>query len=472
MATTIQARHGKQAHNTAIAWSPQPGPQTALLACPVEDVFFGGARGGGKTSGLLGDWLAHAGRYGKNTRGIFFRRTYPELEEVDRQAAALFPLTGASLNVQRRTWVWPNLATLRMRYLSRDSDADNFQGHEYSWVSFDEVTTYSTPHGIDKLRATMRSAAGIPCVIRTSGNPGGVGHNWVKGRYIDPAPPFTPFFDSEAKVWRVYIPSRLEDNIILQRNDPQYWQRVESAASGRQDLLRAWRYGDWDIVAGGMFDDLWTLSVHVLDPFSIPLSWPIYRTFDWGSSKPFSVGWWARSDGNPCADGRLYIKGTVFRIGEWYGWNGKPNEGLRMLASEIGRGIVSMEKEMGLTGRVRSGAADPSIWKAENGVCIGDDLARAGARFVEGTHVNTARVHGWNKMRTYMKASLAHPMEESGLFVFSTCRQFIRTIPVLPRDLRNPDDVDSEAEDHIADEARYFLMTLPTGMQTAEIQGV
>ena len=118
-----------QQRERRVAWRPQPGPQQALLACPIEDVFFGGGRGGGKTHGLLGDWLAHAGRYGKEARGVFLRRSYPEIEEVERQAGELFPLTGARLNVGKRTWMWDNGATLRMRYLQREEDALAFQGH-------------------------------------------------------------------------------------------------------------------------------------------------------------------------------------------------------------------------------------------------------------------------------------------------------------------------------------------------------
>ena len=431
-----------------VAWRPQPGPQQALLACPVEDVFYGGARGGGKTDGLLGDWLAHAGRYGEDARGIFFRRTYPEIEEVERRAGELFPLTGGVLNVQRRTWVWDNGATLRMRYLQRDQDASRYQGHSYTWLGVDEITSWPSLDGIDKIRATLRSTAGVPCVFRASGNPGGPGHNQVKVRYIDPAPPFHPFTDETAKTQRVFIPSRLENNILLMLKDPLYWQRIEASASGRQDLLKAWRFGDWDIVAGGMFDDLWQPSRHIIEPFVIPANWPIYRAMDWGSTKPFSVGWWAISDGTAAPNGKYYPRGSVFRIAEFYGWNGKANEGVRMLAIDLGRKIVEMEVGMGLHQRINPGPADAAMWAAENGVCIADDIARGGAYFIPSDKSPGSRKTGWERMRQYLDAATKRPMDRPGLFVFATCRQFIRTVPVLPRDEKDNEDCDSDSEDH------------------------
>ena len=446
-----------------------------MLACPIEDIFFGGARGGGKSDGLLGDWLAHAGRHGKHARGLFIRRTYPEIEEIERRAAEVFPLTGAKLYIGRRTWMWPNGASLRMRFLQREEDAGNFLGHSYSWLGVDEITQWPSLQGLDRLRATLRSAAGIPCVLRASGNPGGPGHNQIKFRYIDPAPPGQPFYDEEMKTWRVFIPSRMEHNLLLMQNDPLYWQRIEASASGRPDLLRAWRYGDWNVIAGGMFDDLWNVQTEprlAIAPFSIPGSWRIYRAFDWGSSAPFSVGWWAVSDGTQAPNGMYYPRGSVFRIAEWYGSNGRPNEGLRMLAVEVGRGIIQKEKEMQLTGRVQPGPADAAIWAAENGVCIADDMARGGAHFIPSDKAPGSRKSGAERMRQYLAASLKVPMEAPGMFIFNTCRHFIRTVPVLPRDPKDLDDVAVNAEDHCYDEARYMIMTPPREIGKMKIRGI
>ena len=168
----------------------QPGPQTALLSCPIEEIFFGGARGGGKTFVLALDWAAHANRYGQDAAGVVFRKSYKELEEVVKAFKTIcYPLGGRVVAQELRM---PNGAVVKFRHLKRDADADDYQGHQYTWMGFDEVTNWATPNAINKLRACIRSAVVPPHGLRLllTGNPGGAGHNWVKARYIDPARPY------------------------------------------------------------------------------------------------------------------------------------------------------------------------------------------------------------------------------------------------------------------------------------------
>ena len=420
-------------------------------------------RGGGKTDGLAGDWMEHAQRYGAAARGFFFRQTYPELEEVEQRFQEIFPAIGGKYLVAKRTWTFPNGARLRVRYLENEKDAQSYQGQSTTWLGGDELGNYPNPRAVDLLRATLRSAAGVPCVFRASANPGGTGHNWLKARYIDPAPPLTPFAATETvagvtiTVKRCYIPSTLEDNMLLMRNDPDYWQRVVAAAGGNEALLKAWRYGAWDVVAGGLLDDVWDARVHMIEPFAIPRGWRIRRAFDWGSSKPFSVGWWAHADGEtgigPAA--RLYPRGTRFRLAELYGWNGKPNEGLRMTNTDIARRIVEGEASMPYTGRIEAGPADSAIYDVVNGRSIAQEMAALGVSFRPAAKGPGSRRQGWQMVRQLLKASTVWPMEQPGLFVFNTCRQFLRTVPVLPRDKTDADDADTDSEDHIADETRY-----------------
>ena len=442
-----------------LAWKPQPGPQTALLACPVDDLFYGGARGGGKTDGLLGDWAAHAGRYGSDARGVLFRRTYPELEEVERRAVEIYPLLGARYNQVKHTWLFLNGATLRLRYLRRDKDADNYQGHQYTWMGFDDAGNWPSPIPIDRLWACLRSPHGVPCVRRVTGNPGGVGHNWLKMRYIDPAPPFTPHSyypqaDRLETITAVFIPARLEDNPALVENDPKYEGRL--AAAGGPQLYKAWRWGVWDIVAGGMFDDLWSRDIHVIEAFQIPSSWRVDRSFDWGSAKPFSVGWWAESDGTTAPNNKTYPRGTLFRIAEWYGWNGRPNEGNRLLATAIAKGIKEREDATGYI--VKKGPADHNIFDAERGTTMADDMGKLGIYWTKADKGPGTRKIGWQRLRTRLSAAFQSPPEDPGFYVFDHCTQFIRTVPTLPRSERDPEDVDTDAEDHIGDETRYRLM--------------
>ncbi|HWQ34319.1 MAG TPA: terminase [Blastocatellia bacterium] len=447
------------ATGTATNYAVQPGPQTLLVGCPVPDVLFGGARGGGKTWGLLFDWLSHRIRAGKFARGILFRRTLPELDEVKDRARQLFPLTGGEWMASKNQWNWRDGSFLRLRYLDRDSDADSYQGHAYTWMGVDEAGSFPSPKPIDLLRACLRSGdAPVPKVFRATGNPGGVGHNWLKARYIDPAPPLTPFQDSESGGWRVFIPSSLEDNPALRLNDPDYERRIRAATNGNDALWKAWRYGDWDIVAGGMFDDLWKRSVHVIEPFRIPFSWYVDRSFDWGSSRPFACLWWAESDGTQAGNGRHYPRGTLFLIHEYYGWNGKPDTGLRMGAKEVAREILKIEQAADWI--VKPGPADSAIYDVQNPASpsIGDEMASAGVKWTEADKSPGSRINGAEKLRGLLRAALQWPMEEPGIFVFNHCTQFIRTVPVLPRDQKRIDDVDTRAEDHIYDAVRYRVM--------------
>jgi hypothetical protein len=454
---------------------PQEGPQAALLSCPANEILYGGARGGGKSYGLLLDWVAHAARHGKNARGILFRRTMPELEDMlDKAREVMLPL-GWRVTGQKPTWVSPSGATLKMRYLERDAHADRYQGHAYTWLGLDEAGSWPRPDPIDKLRATLRSAAGVKPRMLLSANPGGVGHNWLKGRYIDPVPPYTLQYErTGGSHWSLaYIPARFSDNRVLYRADPGYLDRATDKLPDW--LAKAWRDGDWNIIAGGMFDDVWDENHHVVQPFTLPQTWRLDRSFDWGSSRPFSVGWWAESDGSDVVrpDGTTFrtVRGDLFRVAEWYGWNGKPNEGCRMLAKDIARGIKEREVSMGRT--FQAGPADSSIFDVENGQCIADDMAQVGIRWTKADKSPGSRRTGAEQLRQSLANAISkddQPREEPGLFVFDTCRHFIRTVPSLPRSERDPEDIDTEAEDHAYDETRYRVRKVKTAVTAHKLR--
>lgn len=444
--------------------APQAGPQVHLLTCPVTETFFGGARGGGKTFGFLLDWIKHSKLYGPFARGIFFRRSYPELEDAMDKSQRLLPLIGAKWLEQKKSWFMADGGILKMRYLDRDADADNYQGHEYNWMAFDEAEHWPSPAPLNKIRACLRSADGVRCVLRVSANPGGSGHNWLKSRYIKPAPPYSIHKDPDTGHSVVFIPSSLKDNKLLCANDPEYGNRLKG--TGPDWLVKAWLEGDWDIVAGGMFDDVWDKRYNTIEPFDIPRTWRIDRSFDWGSSKPFSVLWWAESDGCEVklrsGKTKTFPKGTVFLIAEWYGTNGKPNEGLNMLDTEIAKGIWEREKAMvhaKMVGKIHPGPADSAIFDTQNGICIADRMAAAPyhVSWVRADKSPGSRVNGWQIMRTMLKAAGKFPMDDPALIAFDTCRHWISHIPSLPRDQKKIDDVDSDTEDHDGDATRYRL---------------
>lgn len=435
--------------------------QVRLLTCPANEVLYGGARGGGKSFGALLDWLRHEKVWEAKAKGILFRRTMPELEDMLSKAEELFPAAGGIFKEQSKTWVFPSGAKLKFRYLEQDKHADRYQGHEYNWMCFEEAGNWPNPKPLDKLKACLRSADGVALRLVLTANPGGVGHNWLKARFIDPVKA-GKIQHLEGNWTRVYIPAKVTDNPALLNSDPGYIERIKEAA-GSPEMIKAWLDGSWDIVAGGMFDDVWR-PFHSIAPFDIPSSWRIDRSFDWGSSKPFAVGFWAESDGTEAtmADGtkRGFPPRTLFRIGEIYGWNGKPNEGCRKLAVEVARDITEYQKVVPWGSRVVPGPADNSVHDAENGVCIADDMAKLGVRWEKSDKSPGSRKTGWEAMRKMFKAAHKTPMEDPGLFVFDTCRQFIRTVPTLPRDPVKTDDVDTHSEDHIGDETRYRCLAV------------
>lgn len=460
-----------------VIWKPQPGPQTALIACPVFEVFYGGARGGGKTESSIGDWLEHSAKYGEGAIGIFFRRKLVQLAEVIARTKQLFPKLGAKYNEQQKTWTMANGARLKFAYLEKDSDAEEYQGHSYTRVYVEEVTNFPSPGPIDKLRATLRSGAGVPVGMRLTGNPGGAGHNWVKKRYIDPNPTgykilqeSTPieYFDPDTgetikqvvSLSRVFIPSKIKDNALLMRNDPTYILRLRQ--SGSAALVKAWLEGDWNIIDGAFFDN-WDSDVIIkpLDLLSeIPRHALRFRSFDWGSAKPFSCGWWAVADGTW---GGL-PKGALLRYREWYGATGA-NKGLKMTADLVAEGILAREKGEHIT----YGVADPSIFIRNGGPSIMESMLLKGCSWKK---ADNKREAGWAQMRMLMgnvplllddtgKPDVTGPRTDAMIFCLETCEDSIRTIPTLQHDEDKAEDLDTEAEDHAADDWRYGVMSRP-----------
>lgn len=464
-------RAGLKAIDEAIKviWRPQ-SQQQALIACPVFEVFFGGARGGGKTEASLGDWMDHSNRYGEAAIGIFFRRKLVQLAEVIARSKQLFKKLGASYNEQQKTWTMKNGARLKFAYLERDEDAEEYQGHNYTRIYIEEVTNFPSPAPINKLRATLRSAAGVPVGMRLTGNPGGPGHQWVKARYIDPAPLGYKIIAEETdleyvnelgeqvhkvvRLSRVFIPSKLQDNIKLLENDPTYVLRLRQ--SGSEQLVRAWLEGDWSVIDGAFFDE-WSNSVHVLPPSSvlpyIPGDALIFKSFDWGSARPFSCGWWAISNGRWALPDRPSPPyGAMVRIKEWYGCKG-PNEGLKMSVEDVAEGIKKREET--LPWNVAYGVADPAIWIRNGGPAIGETMAKLGVEWRRG---DNKRIPGAQAVRSRLHHT---PDQPPLLYVLSNCVDTIRTLPTLQHDEKDPEDLDTDHEDHAYDDIRYACMSRP-----------
>lgn len=434
-------------------WAPQPGPQlSAIQATWCDELFFGGARGGGKSDFLLGDYARDVSAYQEAWRGVLFRKTYPELEELVARSRVVYPATFPGAEYRERPsseWRFPGGATLKMRHLESDGDASSYIGHQYTWIGWDELSQRASLAPYHMLKGCLRSAAPIPDKrIRSTGNPGGAGHQLVKAYFgIDKYPlGMIPIDDPETGMTRIYIPSRVTDNRILLENDPGYVARLKGVGSAQ--LVRAWLNGDWDAIAGAFFDK-WDPTTHVIRPFAVPPHWLRFASFDWGSAKPFSVGWWAVADGSLLPDGRRYPTGAMVRYREWYGASG-PNVGLKMTAEQIADGIKEREIGDQITYRV----SDPACFKVDGGPSHAERMMKKGVLF---RPADNSRIAGWDQLRDRLLGVDDEPM----LYAFSTCTDFIRTLPALQHDDKRPEDVDSDGEDHAADEVRYACMSRP-----------
>jgi hypothetical protein len=458
-----------------IHWQPQPGPQSLAIAAHfIDELMYGGARGGGKSDYLLGDFLQDI-EQGEKWRGILFRKSYPELEELILRAKEIFAAYGAVYKVADKTFFFPGGASLKMRHIDTEVDADKYQGHQYTWIGFDELTNWPNLNAYKKLKACLRSALGVKNKrIRCSANPGGVGHHVVKHYYIDPAPKGKELIqnvDEDGTVTtKMFIPSKVSDNKILLRNDPTYVARLREIGSA--ELVKAWLDGDWNVITGAYFPEF-SSDKHVVEPFEIPRHWMRFRSADWGSASPFAILWHAVSDGYQVPGGIFIPQGALVTYREWYGTNGKPNEGLRMTGGQVAKGIKTREA----TDNITYGVIDPSAYKEDGGPSIAERMSQERVYFRK---ADNQRIPGWDQVRDRLCGVDDRPMighnggpeldDERPDFIgvgtpmwycFKTCVHLIRTLPALQHDINNPEDADSDGEDHAPDALRYGFMSRP-----------
>lgn len=514
-----------EAQDYNVVWEPQEGSQALATSCPCNHILMEGTRGGGKTDNQIMFFRRFVGiGYGAFWRGVIFDREYKNLDDLIVKSQRWFQQFNDGAKFLKGggdyKWVWPTGEELLFRQMKTEDDYWKYHGQEFPFIGWNELTKQPNSNLYDMIMSCNRSSflpaehtprslltfdnegniidgvlPELPLVVFSTTNPYGVGHNWVKQRFIDPAPPgvvvrntrnvFDPRLGMRRDVTKtqVRIFSSYKENRFL---SAEYVLELESINDPNK--RKAWLEGDWDITSGGMFDDVWSSQYNVVEPFAPPEGWRIFRSFDWGSSAPFSVGWWMESDGSDYLNAKgqwcSSVPGDLYRISEWYGWNGVPNEGLRMLAGKVAEGITSRELKWDIYNRCKPGPADGSIWDDVNGVCIARDMAkkrrvngkvRKGVSFVRADKSAGTRKGGWEMMRIAIANAQpndnGYPREEAGLFVFRNCDQFIRTIPSLPRDTVDMDDVDTHAEDHIADEARYVILSCGNRFKSGSTTG-
>ena len=433
--TLPQTVQDQLAHNESeIIFKPNPGPQTEFLSANEKDVLYGGAAGGGKSYAMLVDPLRFCSI--GDARALLIRRTMPELRELIDKSYELYPkaFPGAKFKQQEKIWTFPSGAKLEFGYCEKDSDVYRYQGQAYSWIGFDELTQWSTSFCFDYLASRLRTTnPSITTYLRATANPGNVGGDWVKKRYLNPAPPNTPFIGPD-NLTRRFIPASLKDNPYLHESGD-----YENILKGLPPVLRKQLLeGNWDVVEGAAFPEF-DPTVHVIPPFEVPPAWERFKGIDYGYASPSCCLWTAvdPDDGTIIVYRELYKKGLT--------------------GSELG----SIIREMELPDvRAVSGVLDTAAWSqmggGYKGPTVGEVLIQMGHKLRRADKNRKA-----GKLQVHERLAKNPHSERPRLQIFSSCPNLIRELQGLPTAKNDPEDVNTDASDHAYDALRYILMSRP-----------
>ena len=423
-----------------VIFQPNQGPQSDFLASSEREVFYGGARGGGKSYAMLVDPLRYCDK--QHHRALLIRRTMPELRDLINHSQQLYSKAypGAKWREQEKEWRFPSGARIEFGYAENLTDALRYQGQSYTWIGIDELPQYQTPDIYNFLRSSLRSVdPEIPVYMRATGNPGNVGSLWVKEMFVDPCES-NKRFDVEIptpmgvkKISRKFIPAKLQDNPYLMQTDDYYAMLASLPEVQKKQFLE----GDWDAYESSSFPEF-NRQIHVIEPFDIPRNWMRFRAADWGYSSPACCLWFAVDyDNNLFVYRELYTK--------------------RNTADIFARKVLEMEDGE----YIRYGILDSSTWarRGDIGPSIAETMIQEGCRWRQSDRSPRSRIAG--KVEVHKRLRVDEDTGYPSMFIFSNCLNLIRTLPMLPVDKNNPEDVDTTADDHAYDALRYGCMSRP-----------
>ena len=431
----------KHINQQEVVFKPNTGPQTDFLASAEREVFYGGARGGGKSYAMLVDPLRYCDK--THHRALLLRRTMPELRDLITHSQRLYnrAFPGAKWREQEKEWRFPSGAKIEFGYAENMTDALRYQGQSYTWIGIDELPQYPSPDIYNFLRSSLRSVdPEIPVFMRSTGNPGNIGSQWVREMFVNPAEPNKTFNleistpTGTKTITRRFIPAKLQDNPYLMQTDDYYAMLASLPEVQRKQFLD----GDWDAFEDSAFPEF-NKNTHVVDPFEIPKGWQRFRSADWGYSSPACVLWFAIDyDNNLWIYRELYTK--------------------KITADVFARKVLELEKGE----YIRYGVLDASTWakRGDIGPSIAETMVQQGCRWRPSDRTPKSRISGKLEIHKRLKPS-ENEKKEPGLRIFSSCRNLIRTLPILPLDESNPEDINTDVEDHAYDALRYGCMSRP-----------
>jgi len=450
-------------------WKPHEGAQERFHECGAYEVLFGGSRGPGKTECLLREAIRQTGK--SNYRAIIFRRTYPRLGEiVDRshkyygKMGAIF--SGKDVQTNLPAWTWPSGAKICFGHIQHEKDKWNYHGKEFHYIGFDEIAEFTESQYLFCMSSNRTSDKEIKCYIRCTANPGGVGHGWVKRRWIESCKPgmvhwFKNVDGDDLEVdrtdthalSRAFVPATLFDNPSIIENDPNYLKRLEQLPEAEK---RAFLYGDWDVFQGQFFKSF-RKTIHVQER-EVIADYRKFISLDYGYAAPSSIGWWFTD-----------FSGKLHRYRELY------QEGLTY--EKLGRMIRELTPAVE---RIDYLVADPAIWgdrarhkESFQGESGAETLQKELSGFCSVIQADNNRITGWNRLRTLMEPKKDKDGNFYSDFTISPkCKDWIRTVPNLVHDELNVEDINTDGEDHAGDDTRYAVMTRPQASREAEVRSV